>query len=130
MECMTKEQAGQLNPVVWAYVGDAVFTLFVRTRLVERSDAKAGALHAMCSRYVKAVSQSEMLEAIAPLLSEEEADIVRRGRNCHTANKAKNAGLAEYKRATALEALIGYLYLTGERDRLAEIENLCVEVME
>lgn len=115
-----------LNPVTLAYIGDAVFSLFVRTRVVASADYKANELNHRVNACVKAVAQSAMLEHILPQLTDEEKDVIRRGRNCHTPAKAKNAGLMDYKRATALEALFGWLYLHKEYERLEQLETLCV----
>lgn len=124
---MDTERINALSPITLAYIGDAVFSLYVRTVMVESADYRSGELNRKVNACVKAVSQSAMLEVIAPELSEEEKEIVRRGRNAHTPAKAKNAGLMEYKRATALEALFGWLYLSGEHERLRYLEALCVD---
>lgn len=121
---MEHEKVNTLNPVTLAYVGDAVFSLYVRTRIVESADYKSSELNKRVNSLVKAVSQSAMLDIILPRLTDEEKDVVRRGRNCHTPAKAKNAGLMDYKRATALEALFGWLYLRGDTVRLEELEDL------
>lgn len=123
---MENEKINALNSVTLAYVGDAVFSLFVRTFMLERAEYRTRELNAKVNACVKATAQSAMLEALLPFLSDEEKDVVRRARNCHTPAKAKNAGLMDYKRATALEALFGWLYLRGERLRLEELETLCL----
>ena len=95
--------------------------LFVRTRLFAGGET-VGRMHKQSSRFVSAAAQSQMLERISALLTEEEAQIVRRGRNAHANHAApKHANPADYSRATALEALMGYLYLTGKDERLAEL---------
>lgn len=124
---MNDDRRNALNSVTLAYVGDAVFSLFVRTAAVERAELKAGDLNRAVNGCVKAVAQSAMLEKLLPVLTEAEQDVVRRGRNCHTPAKAKNAGLMDYKRATALEALFGWLYLGGQTERLEELERMCIE---
>ena len=124
---MEDERITALNSVTLAYVGDAVFSLFVRKAAVEKAELRAGDLNRAVNGCVKAVAQSAMLEKILPMLSEREKDVVRRGRNCHTPAKAKNAGLMDYKRATALEALFGWLYLSGQTERLEELEAVCIE---
>ena len=125
MDCLDKpieaEQAKQMNPVVLAFVGDAVYTLRVRERLARSSGYKTGELNRLASEVVSAHGQSETLARVLPLLTEEEADIFRRGRNAKKATKSKNATAQEYARSTGLEAVIGFLYLTG---RLARIEEL------
>lgn len=110
-----------MNPVVLAFVGDAVFTLFVRERLALENQAHTGELNKRASELVSAHGQSEALEHILPKLTEEEEDIYRRGRNAKKPTKSKNASVAEYVRSTGFEALVGYLYLTGRRERIEEL---------
>lgn len=117
-EKMDESKAFLLNPLVLAFVGDGVQTLFVRTALSRSSSAKAGELHKRCVSKIKAVSQSAMSERILPLLTERETDVFRRARNAKAPTVAKHASLTEYRYATAFEAVIGYLYLIGEDDRL------------
>lgn len=121
---MNEKRPESLSPVTLAYVGDAVFTLYVRTRLVETFDFKTGRLGKICSGFVCAATQSKVLEKTAPFLSDDEADIARRCRNAHTPSKAKNASMSDYKRATALEGIIGYLYLSGQNERLETLLKL------
>ena len=116
-----RARARQINPVVLAFVGDAVYTLFVRTRLALSSGEKTGALNRRASERVSAHGQSALLERILPLLTEEEAEIYRRGRNTKKPTKSKNATVAEYVRSTGFEALLGYLYLTGQDGRIKEL---------
>ena len=117
----------ELNPVTRAFIGDAVFSLYVRGRVVEEADYKPKDATEKANLCVSATKQAEMLERIAPVLTEVEAEVVRRGKNSHVPQKAKNAGIMEYKRATALEALLGWLYLRGEYSRLKEICDECVK---
>lgn len=104
-----------------AYVGDALFDLVVRTVLCEESGGLNGALHRRALPYVSAVGQAKMAEALQPLLTEEEEAIFRRGRNAKPEHGAKNASSREYHLATGLEALLGYLYLSGQSVRAAEL---------
>ena len=115
------ERAKQINPIVLAFVGDAVYTLCVRTRLALSSGEKTGALNRRASERVSAHGQSEALARILPMLTEEEAEIYRRGRNAKKPTKSKNATVAEYVRSTGFEALLGYLYLTGQAQRIGEL---------
>lgn len=124
---MTEQRARECNPQVLAFIGDAVHTLYVRTKLCESSTAKSNALHKMTSSHVKASAQSEMIEKIFDKLSDEEQYIYKRGRNAHTGVPAKNATVVEYRKASGFEALLGYLYLTGKFDRLKEILDLSEE---
>ena len=104
-----------------AFVGDAVFSLFVRGKIVERCDGKSGLITAKCNTLVNAKAQAKMLDIVTDMMTEEEKDIARRCRNTHLNNKAKNAELIEYKASTAFEGVIGWLWLKGEEGRAAEI---------
>ena len=115
-----------LSPLVWAYVGDAVYELYIRTNLVNGSNAKPHKLHVESIKYVKAAAQAENLRKIDDILTEEEKDVVRRGRNVQNHHVAKNASVADYAYATAFEALIGFLYLTNQDERLHQILKMCI----
>ena len=121
------QEVKMLSPLVWAYVGDSVYELFVRTKLVNDSNAKPHKLHIESIKYVKAQAQANTLKKIMEYLTDEEKDIVRRGRNTENHHVAKNANVAEYSQATAFEALIGYLYLTKQDKRLYEILDMCID---
>lgn len=110
-----------MSPVVLAFVGDAVYTLCVRERLALSSGFKTGELNRRASELVSAHGQSGRLERVLPLLNEEESDIYHRGRNAKKPTKSKNATSAEYTRSTGFEAVIGYLYLTGQTERIREL---------
>lgn len=116
-----------LSPLVWAYVGDSVYEMFVRTKLVNSSNAKPHKLHIESIKYVKAKAQADMLEKISDRLTDEEKDIARRGRNTENHHVAKNSNVADYSKSTAFEALIGYLYLTKQDERLEEVLDMCIE---
>ncbi|GHU99923.1 mini-ribonuclease 3 [Clostridia bacterium] len=118
---LTKERALALHPIVLAFEGDGVCALYARTRLIASSDKKAGALHETAKKYVSAYGQAAVYDRIWDSLNEFEQDLCRRARNTHNTSKAKNVDLETYKKATALEALIGYYYLIGENGRLEEI---------
>lgn len=115
------EEVKLMPPLVWAYVGDAVYELYIRTNLVNNAKLNPHKLHVEAIKYVKAQAQAKILETITENLTEEEKDIVRRGRNAQNHHLPKNANLDEYSHATAFEALIGYLYLTKQDERLGEI---------
>lgn len=115
------EEINQLSPLTWAYVGDAVYELYVRTHLVDVTKLKPHKLHLESIKYVKAKAQAERLKKIETILSQEEKEIVRRGRNTKNYHIAKNASVQDYMYSTAFEALIGYLYLTGKQERLKQI---------
>jgi ribonuclease-3 family protein len=107
-----------LQPAVLAFIGDAVFNLFVRERLVRKKRASSHQLHIDATRYVKAASQSRIARELQKDLNEDEAFIFRRGRNAKSTTVPKNANLQDYHYATALEAVMGYLYLTHQKERL------------
>lgn len=115
---LAPEGARNLSPVVLAFVGDAVYSLYVREKLVRETDYKTGTLQKLSSQKVSARGQSELAEKILPLLTEEEAEIYRRGRNARKSTRSKNASVGEYNRSTGFEALLGFLYLTGRFDRI------------
>ncbi|MCD7729745.1 MAG: Mini-ribonuclease 3 [Clostridia bacterium] len=115
---ITEAQARNLNPVVLAYVGDAVYSLYVRENLVITTDFKTGQLQKLSSGIVSAHGQSELLDRIMPLFTEDENDVFRRGRNAKKGTKSKNASVGEYNRSTGFEAVLGYLYLTGNSERI------------
>ena len=111
-----------MNPVVLAYVGDAVFELLVRQHLVAQPDHRSANLHRAATGHVSAKAQRRLLlEVWQPLLTEEEADVVRRGRNAKSGAPPKNADPADYRHATGLECLVGYLYYLGRAGRLGEL---------
>ena len=114
-----------LSPLTWAYVGDAVYELYIRTNLVNTTKLKPHKLHIESIKYVKAKAQADILKKIENDLSDEEKDIVRRARNAENHHLPKNANSADYMYSTAFEGLIGYLYLTKKDERLKEILNLC-----
>ena len=114
----------QLPILNLAYIGDTVFDLYVRTMLVSDVDARVHELHLMSAKHVCAGGQAQAFRRIEPMLSEEELGIYKRGRNSHMGTVAKNASIADYRTATGLEALIGYLFLCGKDDRLTELMKL------
>lgn len=116
-----RSRAYQLNAQVLAFIGDAVHTLAVRTKLVSQHDNKSGALHTMATGEVSAVAQAKHYDRVAALLTEEEQAIFRRGRNANVKSMAKNASAGEYMKATGFEAVLGFLYLVGEQERLLEL---------
>lgn len=118
------------SPLTLAYIGDAIFELVVRTVLVERKNAQAEKLHKAATKIVKAETQALMIEAIKEELTEEELAVYKRGRNAKAVTRAKNATMSEYRRATGFEALMGYLYLKGDIERMIELIHLAVEKAE
>lgn len=122
-EVMSKEKAVNLSPVVLAFVGDAVYSLFVRERLTFYSDCKTGELNKLAVKEVKATAQAQFFKEIEELLTEEELSIYKRGRNAKKTTRSKSASIAEYNVSTGFEALLGYLYLTGNKERLNYLLN-------
>ena len=106
------------SPLTLAFVGDCVFDLIIRTIIVERANRSPHDLHKMKSSIVKAKTQAELGEAIQELLNEDEQSVYRRGRNAKSQTTAKNASVGDYRKATALEALVGYLFLLDQEDRI------------
>ena len=111
----------EMSPLVLAYIGDAVHSLYSREKYALSTTFKPNKLHILVSNEVKAKAQAEKLEKIFESLNQDEKDIFMRARNTHVNTIAKNASKGEYLEATGFEALIGYLYLTGQNDRLKEI---------
>ncbi len=119
-------QVKMLSPLIWAYIGDSVFELYVRTELINKTKLKPHKLHIEAIKYVKASAQANILKKIKDKLTKEEIEIVRRGRNTQNHHLAKNATVQEYMYSTAFEGLIGYLYLTKQDERLKEILDMCM----
>ena len=118
------------SPLTLAYIGDAIFELVVRTVLVERKNTQAEKLHKAATKIVKAETQALLIEAVKDDLTEEELAVYKRGRNAKAVTRAKNATMSEYRRATGFEALMGYLYLKGDMERMIELIRLGVEKAE
>ena len=118
---MTEEQAFLTKPLVLAYIGDSVFELYIRLRLTESPYRDAHDLHVKSIRYVKASAQAKLVAALEPELTDREKAVVRFGRNAHSNTVPRNADLGDYHAATGFEALLGFLKLSGQTERLAEI---------
>ena len=109
------------SPLTLAYIGDCVYDLVIRTVVVERGNEPANKLHKKTVAYVKAQTQASMIEALLPYLTEEEEAVYKRGRNAKSYTSAKKASIGDYRKATGMEALVGYLYLTGQEARIMEL---------
>lgn len=118
---LTPQRAKQISPVTLAFVGDAVYSLYVRAGLVLLADRKPAELQKLASAAVSARGQSQLLLTLEDRLTQEEHEIYLRGRNAKKATKSKNADVAEYNRSTGFEAVLGYLYLTGNNDRIFQL---------
>ena len=116
-----ESEINQMSPLVWAYVGDCVYELYIRTYLVDNTSLKPHKLHIESIKYVKAGAQAKFLEEFFENLTEDEKSIVRRGRNANNHHLPKNSNVQEYMYSTAFEGLIGYLYLCKKYARVKEI---------
>lgn len=113
--------AQRLSPLVLAFVGDAVYNLYVRALITNRRDMTPHSLHALCSKIVCAKAQARSAEFLQEGFSEREREIFRRGKNAKPGTVPKNADPGDYAKATGLEAVIGYLYINNENERMAEL---------
>ena len=122
--------ANRLPPVSLAFIGDAVYTLFMREKIVTATDGVVGTLHAAVTKLVNAGRQAYVFDRLAEskAFSAEEDDIARRAKNAHLHSRAKAASVEDYHKATALEAVIGYVHLSGDAQREKEILELCFEI--
>ncbi len=109
------------SPLTLAYIGDSIYDVVIRTVVVERGNQSAKKLHRTAVRYVNAGTQARMAEALQEIMTEEEKEVYRRGRNAKSNSTAKNASVTDYRKATGMEALIGYLYLQDRMDRAVEL---------
>ena len=118
---MTEGQAFSVKPLVLAYLGDGVFDLYIRERLIEGKYRDAHDLHMKKIRFVNAGAQAYILRMLEETLTDREKDVVRYGRNAHTNTVPKNANISDYHVATGFEALLGYLKLSGQEERLGQL---------
>lgn len=126
---MTEKEAAAYSPNILAFYGDSVYEELVRKRIVLEHQTNAGRLHELAVKRVRASYQSEAVSVIEPLLSEQEADILRRGRNAGGISVPKSSNPGEYRRATALETLFGYLALCEKQERIAELFDVICEAL-
>lgn len=122
-EKMDATRANNLNPIVLAFVGDAVYSLFVREKLAFSCDKKAGEMNKLAVQSVNAIAQAEFTKSVFELFNEQELAIFKRARNAKKTTRAKNASVSEYNTSTGFEAVLGYLYVIGDFDRLNFILN-------
>lgn len=120
----------ELSPLALAFMGDAIHTAYVRKQVLGIEKTKLNNYHNFAKKFCNAKHQMLALKNILPFLNEEEKNIVRRSRNCHSKHSAKNFDEETYKKATAFEALIGYLYLSKQIDRLEEILEFSMKIKE
>lgn len=119
-----------LNPLVLAYMGDAVYEIFIRQYVISRPNHRPNHLHRTATAYVSAKAQAKALERLLPVLSDEERDMVRRGRNAKSGTVPKNTDILVYRHSTAFECLLGYLYFSGQSARLEELMRMTIEAQE
>ena len=113
-----------------AFIGDAVYNVYIRTYLTSLNNSKSGVLHKESIKYVSAKGQAYTLDKIYDLLNKEEVSVYKRGRNTSISSLSRNIDIGEYKKATGFEALIGYLYIKGKKDRLDFLVYKCIECNE
>ena len=118
---LTTTEAAQISAVTLAFLGDTVYSLYVRERLTLEVGGKSSDLQKSAASIVSAKGQSEFLDKLLPLLTEEETDVFRRAKNAKKGTKSKSASHLEYNRSTGFEAVLGYLYLTGREERIKEL---------
>ena len=121
-----EKEARLLNPQVLAFVGDGVYSLYIRHKIVLNGDLKGKDLHDQVTNFVKAKGQSNFIDKLLPLFNETEMSVFKRARNHKTLSQSKNSSIIDYKRATGLEAVLGYLYLIGNTQRLNEILSFSI----
>ncbi len=124
------EAPNTYSPLVLAYIGDAVYEAYIRCSIVSTGNMPVHKLHKTSTGYVKAKAQSELMEHLLPLLTDEETAVFKRGRNAKSATSPKNADIVDYRRATGFEALIGYLYIAGKKQRIVELLDSCIQIGE
>ena len=118
----------EYSPLPLAYIGDSVYDLFVRTKIIEKGNRHVTDMHKEAVKFVKAHSQAESIHAIEDKLTEDEVRVLKWGRNAKS-TPPKNADVTDYRYATGFEALIGYLYVSGEEDRLKEVLNMAYDAL-
>lgn len=118
---LSKTDIRTYSPLTLAYIGDSIYDLIIRTMLVEKGNAQVNRLHQNASKMVKASAQKDILHAIMDQLTEEELGYYKRGRNAKSVTVAKNASMSDYRIATGFEALIGFLYMTEQMERILEL---------
>lgn len=122
-------KANTYSPLALAYIGDGVYEIFIRTYVMNKGNAPVNKLHKASRELVKASTQAKLYYAIEDILTEEEKAVLRRGRNAKSYSSPKNGDIGDYRHATGVEALIGYLYIDGQVERIKELIDLGLEKM-
>lgn len=120
----------QMHPIALAYIGDAIFEVYIRQYVLSQDNHRPHHLHKHTTQYVAAKAQAKALEMLSPTLSEEELTVVKRGRNAKSGSAPKHAEMIDYRNSTAFECLLGYLFYKQRYDRLAELMDLIIQEME
>lgn len=118
---------GMYSALSLAYIGDSVFDIYVRAKIMSSGNQPVNVMHKKSKDYVNAKAQSEMYYRLLDFLTEEEMSVIKRGRNAKSFTKAKNASVSDYRHATGVEALFGFLFLKGETERITELFKICLE---
>jgi ribonuclease-3 family protein len=126
----TPEEIRFISPLVYAYIGDAVYEVYIRDYILNKYGGNVNALHKIATKFVKAAAQATAVHGLENQLSEEEWGVIKRGRNQKSGSVPKNANLADYRYATGFEALIGYLYLMDNHGRIEEIVEKAIAIIE
>ncbi len=129
MKDISFESPKSYSPLALAYIGDAVHTMYIRSRILETGDKKVNELHKLCSFFVKANAQSRVILKLLSELTKEEEAVYKRGRNAKSYTVPKNADVTDYRHATGFEALIGYLYLSKDVERLEYLLDRSYEII-
>ncbi|MBQ4631688.1 MAG: Mini-ribonuclease 3 [Clostridia bacterium] len=119
----------QISPLSLAYIGDAVYEVYVRSFIMHDVNMPVSKLHKEATKYVSAKAQAQIFHKIEPELTGEEISVFKRGRNAHSYTSAKNADIIDYRISTGFEALIGYIYIKKDTNRLNEIVRLCIKAV-
>lgn len=129
---MTKLDVNLINGIALAFEGDAVYSMYIRRHLIFQGQTKPNQLHRLATKYVSAKAQAMLITKMleAQLLTEKEEDIYKRGRNANTNTKAKNTDIITYKMSTGFEAVLGYLHMTEQIERMEELIQWCIESVE
>ena len=123
-------KASSYSPLALAYIGDGVYEVFIRTYVINKGNRQVNKMHRASRELVKASTQSKIYHIIEPMLTEDEKVILKRGRNAKSASSPKNGDISEYRHATGVEALIGYLYIDGNISRIEELVRKGIEGLE
>ncbi|MGT2624532.1 Mini-ribonuclease 3 [Streptococcus thoraltensis] len=128
----TQVDVNLINGIALAFEGDAVYSYYIRRHLIFTGQTKPNQLHRLATRYVSAKAQANLITAMleAQLLTEKEENIYHRGRNTNSRTKAKNADVVTYRMSTGFEAVMGYLDMTGQTERLEKLINWCIDWIE